>query len=1644
MGTGSFEVQSVTYRFYTLKTQSYQGLTNPANGIYYYAISEGGDEPVSLYNNGIWNTALGAELMDDNSGRGIVRFNKTSDTKAGLYVVTRTYKEVDSADLGDDIRERNYYFIVDRNGIIEQGIGESIRIELMEGESEFKSFSTQGAEKGVLSTSDGINGDSYSIYLTTTKLPATLNIPTGKYYTDKNKTSAKYTAGQLNVSVYFYDRYNQLTNQYRGKTIKIYQNDPNVAEQILSDVFNIDIYKYLSNSDYPNSLIRDRITESSENGTWLFLPGDYIIRITDNVKNTLKENHVKYIGLRIATYQDNGPEVEFYSGYDKEDNKMNKLVAENNKATVSQEFLKVVLPVYDKDETRKAQVDKNYIVVEQYFDGVRKDYIQHPYRPDNGVSLTENSSKVTVEDDGINVWLDTKLRDDLGNIDYANLTKPLYYTITVRYKLNNFDTYKESMKKTELEKYKNCYVYYTTNGVRVDDFYYKTYTITIDREAPKENIEYLNQTDKLVGEYNNKFGLDAMFENGTHETNSNLYFTNQYAKYYQDGKNKQHIYIYQVGENTPFKINDIDRVYVKEIADISSLYLNLPVVDTSAYDDTIGAHEFVVENYSALGLYVNRYYEIVEVDSAGNATQYVIFYTNTDANVSIPYSVITTLNKTKTITVESNKVLNENIFKISSNGKVETNTNFIKVEVEKVDGTVLLEQLTDLTTDLNRLSKDIAQVLINEGFGSFNIKLSTQSCSGAAYIRLYNEEIIDSLKTERLVKDANGNYYKFNGKNSIYLHGANKKEVINGQTVDFYATEITIKTAIQEPTTYIAVTESNGTVKYYEKEFYEANKDNENALKNHHSVYVELKENTTYLITMKDVFGDVAPYRFNTSGHEFVVVEFEDVDNDDEDDSYHEIDGENHMYYGFTSATLKYDKAIYTSEVAKKVSRDFDTCSLTPENVDNAYDQYFFEAEEDIKVEYRVKLFYDDPDNPEYTYFITIDTRLSYVSLRDSSTGAEKDLIEIFDNVNYQDNLVLSKSDSGRMTLYWNIIEENNYFDYDYRLYEELKDNKGFRKYKLVDGFYVESEDGEVGLNLNGKSSTVIATKEDSLGIYKFVISVYGKDGTYLGNRIYAFMVQEVDTQVYYIINKSGEEIKANSTFKYSELSPSAQSNSIFFEGLELIVGENVNLPLYITNQEDVVVRKSSLTVQISDPYIIELAQNSLYIYRISKADAYDIFIGILKIKADSNVVQTVSVDGEQIMDQTSLTVTGTKAKEVVITASKVVPQEGLDSYALNLLAKNKLLLDIMYNGEIVSTQEFKSGYTVPGNGQYSFVFRDLAGNVHEYTQDLDKNSPETPDKLDVYVLREVVVMINGQAPVNNAFYNEEVKLTIYATSKFETGSVSVKATRNGQTYKPSGFNPYVFTDYGTYRVVIKAKYPGLESELSKVLIFTIINVNEATTSIDLTALQSSKITEVLNPIGEPITEKFVKLLTAGGMKISYEDILKYENTASKEDKLNISTGKLTFTIKYLVEDYVYPTREMTIKFTLNNEKATINCSLKKGETTTKGFTISFNEAVIYDQVGESYIYINNKLVAHITDDTQNKEQKITTTFKSSGDGDYYVKLVSSSGIVLDSYKVTIKEPLNTWAIIVIIAVVGVIATVTITIIVLRRKMRIR
>ncbi|MBR4998286.1 MAG: hypothetical protein IKY10_00245, partial [Clostridia bacterium] len=176
------------------------------------------------------------------------------------------------------------------------------------------------------------------------------------------------------------------------------------------------------------------------------------------------------------------------------------------------------------------------------------------------------------------------------------------------------------------------------------------------------------------------------------------------------------------------------------------------------------------------------------------------------------------------------------------------------------------------------------------------------------------------------------------------------------------------------------------------------------------------------------------------------------------------------------------------------------------------------------------------------------------------------------------------------------------------------------------------------------------------------------------------------------------------------------------------------------------------------------------------------------------------------------------------------------------------------------------------------------------------------------------------------------------------------------------------------------------------------------------------------------------------GMNVTYDNVMEYAK------KLKVTAGKTTFNVTYVVSglDDDYPDRTLSFGFTLNNENPVIDCSLEKGGKTTKNFKIYFNPAILYAQIGEAYIYINGREVAHIDENSANGEISVETSYKQHGDGDYYVKVVGTSGVVWDSFKVTIKEPLNFWAIVVIVVVTGIVSAVVITIIVLRRKMRIR
>ena len=135
------------------------------------------------------------------------------------------------------------------------------------------------------------------------------------------------------------------------------------------------------------------------------------------------------------------------------------------------------------------------------------------------------------------------------------------------------------------------------------------------------------------------------------------------------------------------------------------------------------------------------------------------------------------------------------------------------------------------------------------------------------------------------------------------------------------------------------------------------------------------------------------------------------------------------------------------------------------------------------------------------------------------------------------------------------------------------------------------------------------------------------------------------------------------------------------------------------------------------------------------------------------------------------------------------------------------------------------------------------------------------------------------------------------------------------------------------------------------------------------------------------------------------------------------------------------PPRVISFKFSINNETPTIQSSLTPGKSTTKNITLKFNPQAIFIQAGDCYIVINDQIVMSIN---ENDALDTTKMIKLTEASTYYVKIVTDSGRVLSSFKVTIKEPLNVWSILLIVGGILLVVGIVVTFIILRTKMKVR
>jgi len=1622
VGKDQFTVTNLEYQFYELNVEVF----NTADSTKYFYHKNG--NPVKLIIEGDAQTGVEIKTIEGKQ-RGFFLFKTNYDytTKAGLYVVTRYYRdnpdEITGVDYGDDTYSINYYFIVDRNGIhdVTNEIGNNISVGLLNDKTRIereklsiistatKDFNFDVDGDGNFTGPKDIN-EKYYVYFQTNRVPAVLNIPTGKYF-DGTNSSNGYFAGQLRISVYFIDTNAQINPNKRDAQYKIFEKNTILSAD--ERFFNIDFKQYLQNKE-SNEFISKFIANDTYGKNWLHLQGRYVVIIEDNVETTLKQNK-KIIGFDIIEEQYPQAEVKIGSQSNEDGSvkyeEMTKVVPTGTngeyKVLTNQEFIRVELPKLDK-EGILAQVDDEYIYVKQNWNNAgEKDYIKTEY----GITTTAKGLETDALKEKKYVYLETYLHEkhELDKLDRETdsngvildyLSMPLYYTITIRYEIR---------KAVNEDVLSECYVYYTYDAegkATKNYYYYSTYVIIIDRLAPTENVESLRSQDTLI---KNQI-VDSKFEADYYAETSKIYFTYQYDDYYNKGKKLSDIYAFRVTENTPYKINDVAEVYYSKINDITNLSLDLPKVSTSGFSIVGGlTSESTFKNITGG---TDGYYQMLELDNAGNMTQYVIYYsTNSQENLNIPVTYKSTTGEDKDLNLgdPATNGTTINLYTIQTGASNNPEGDYFFHITLKDNNFADWQGLNFATNFASEYSgvNSIANKIINaikDRTGNYELKILSRS--GHIYslgIGVYSETDKVPLKVENLIENHNGRYF-------INLRGAN----VATETNVFYATKIVVVENIEGSTElitkqYICRIE-NGQYNYY----------CDNTLIPDAMVICS-EANATYKITAYDVFGEAYPTRFNTFGKEFYSIEFADFG------KAYQVEGET-RYYAYSDTTISYDgifKIDYSDievyvDGVKKDGVDKESFVVIDNKNNKVIIKKIYDEEEKIYGVINVILLFREKDEVgvvDRKYDITIDTTTKPVKLKDYTTNDEKELT-LFDNINLEDSQVLKdyapeKTSSGIMNLTWAREDKENYL-YSYQLFELKKDAN------LETGvvYLVELD--------NEKTVYVINTQSDSLGRYWFVINVLTPDGEVIGNKVYAFEVLENNNNLYYVKDEEGQAINPNSTFKQDDILDYEFVGDRFVkDSLPL-----TSMPLYITNQELEIVLTENVTAKSMVATLAD--EQSLILYEID-ATTYQVYFAVLQVKKVNSLVKTENINGEiKLGEKVFETLVNQNNISYIINAERKIASD-------KIFAKNTLLLDVKYNGETVKTVEYKENinFDILGNGEYTFEIRDLAGNVHQF------ECGET--EISLLILREVAITLNDQIPVENAYYNGEVSLKVYAATKYVVGSINVIATRNGVDYQVGKANPYIFSDYGTYVVNIKAEFKNEEGNvisLTKSITFSIINADEVRTAIDLTNLKQHTITKVTNPNGVDVTGAFMHMINNKGnaMLIKYDEIMEEENAKA----LQVSAGKLKFTIEYEVNDGIYPTRNLQIQFTLNNEKPVINCSLGIGESTKEEFSISFNPGIIYEQIGDSYIYINDEIVYIINAESATDLVTIVRSFEEHGAGDYYIKVTGTSGTVWESFKVEIKEPLNASAIIIIVVVSVVVIAVVVTIIVLRRKMRIR
>lgn len=574
---------------------------------------------------------------------------------------------------------------------------------------------------------------------------------------------------------------------------------------------------------------------------------------------------------------------------------------------------------------------------------------------------------------------------------------------------------------------------------------------------------------------------------------------------------------------------------------------------------------------------------------------------------------------------------------------------------------------------------------------------------------------------------------------------------------------------------------------------------------------------------------------------------------------------------------------------------------------------------------------------------------------------------------------------------------------------------------------------------------------------------------------IYEFTLSSTLQSAYYVqlFDENGEAHVVNrsgNTYTYSNENETYQNPNHYIVNINYI-DRNSRLQI-VTNTEQYV---EATEVR----YFSDADNVRTYVYRISNLaniaglsniPRFDTTIAITFIEPTNNIVEAFYSYNSSGNIDTNQNLISRSTFEYIVPDTSSINQLKIEWSKYYAITQNTISINITKNNisltptiysERIGNSEFYYTY-ITRSGNYRITFTDVAGNSQVFSLGTTSQSndfnliflKDIPFSLS-YINPETEEVVTTE-PVNEAVYNGEVTLTIDSnlTSYYTEAGISVEVTRNNVAYTGYTYDnrarTYTFSAPGYYSVRFSATSNRGDRQpiQSLAYTFTILNPNEYRYSYILNQYSNYYIERIVKD-GVDVTQTFLDTLDLRTIYVNQREYLAELALSYLDEKTG--TGVYYITVNSNERMYQSDNTQTSWTYRVVIQVGTddlIFSNISAGSTTKSTINLTFNTTNVYNEFGNTtfqVVHYNDNGVQFVDYSYNiNADSTGVQTYSITSANTYFVQLVSPSGILLYSYKVTKEDPFNAATIIAIVVSVVVVIGVVILVVLLRKRIKVK